>query len=198
MLRSASPIHEYDGNPIRTVHVETGMDDRRARFEALVAEVHEPLDRYLRRRTNAHDADDVMGEVLLTLWRRLDAIPQPTPLPWCYGVARRALANHRRSDRRRLQLVQKLERQPRHADAEDDHPELAAALNALSPADREVVTLWAWEQLEPREIAVVLDTTPNAVSLRLTRAKKRLADDMRRQNRASAGHIQDGTTGAQE
>lgn len=173
------------------------MDERRARFESLVAEVHEPLDRYLRRRASAHDADDVMGEVLLTLWRRLDAIPHPIPLPWCYGVARRALANHRRSDWRRLRLVEKLEQQPRPPPAvDDDHPELAAALDALSPADLEIITLWAWERLEPREIAVVLDTTANAVSLRLARAKKRLADEIRRQNRTTAGHIQDGTTGA--
>lgn len=175
------------------------MDDRRARFEALVAEVHEPLDRYLRRRANSHDADDVMSEVLLTLWRRLDAIPQPTPLPWCYGVARRALANHRRADRRRLHLVQRLEAQPpRGYGDEEDHPELATALASLSPAEREIVILWAWEELEPREIAVVLETTPNAVSLRLSRARKKLAAELARQNAGGAGHIQDGTTGAHE
>jgi RNA polymerase sigma-70 factor, ECF subfamily len=171
------------------------MDDRRARFEALVAEVHEPLDRYLRRRANSHDADDVMGDVLLILWRRLDAIPQPTPLPWCYGVARRALANHRRSERRRLQLVGRVEREPQLPPGEDEHPELAAALATLSAADREIIALWAWEDLEPREIAVVLETTPNAVSVRLSRLRKRLADEILRQNPTGAGHIQDGTTG---
>ncbi len=174
------------------------MDDRRARFEALVAEVHEPLDRYLRRRANSHDADDVMGDVLLTLWRRLDAIPQPTPLPWCYGVARRALANQRRSDRRRLQLVRRVEREPQLPPGDDDHPELAAALATLSPSDREIIALWAWEDLEPREIAVVLETTPNAVSVRLSRLRKRLADEILRQNPTGAGHKQDGTTGAHE
>jgi RNA polymerase sigma-70 factor, ECF subfamily len=175
------------------------MDERRARFEALVAEVHDPLDRYLRRRASSHDADDVMGDVLLTLWRRLDAIPQPTPLPWCYGVARRALANHRRSDLRRLRLVSKMERQPQPPPSDEiDHPELAAALANLSSADREIIALWAWEDLEPREIAVVLETTPNAVSIRLSRLRKKLADEILRQNPTGAGHIQDGTTGAHE
>ena len=53
----------------------------------------------------------------------------------------------------------------------------------------EDVRLWAWEQLQPREIALVLDTTANAVSLRLSRAKKKLAMSIERQNRERAGHV---------
>jgi RNA polymerase sigma-70 factor, ECF subfamily len=167
--------------------------ERRARFEGLVAEVHEPVMRYLRRRATVHDADDVMGEVLLTLWRRLDVVPDEARLPWCYAVARRTLANHRRGERRRLQLVGKLEAHPgpRHVDpaGAGGHPELAAALAALDDHDRELVTLWAWEELEPREIALVLGTTPNAVSLRLTRLKKKIARHMARQSDGGAGHM---------
>ncbi len=173
--------------------------DRAGRYEALVAEVYEPLVRYLRRRTPPHDADDVMGDVLLTLWRRLDAVPESQPLPWCYGVARRTLANHRRGTRRRLQLVAKLEAQPPvtvDPGGADDHPELAAALAELSAADRELVALWAWEGLEPREIAVVLDLSANAVSLRLTRIKRKLARTLERQSAASSGHKRSERTGS--
>jgi RNA polymerase sigma-70 factor (ECF subfamily) len=60
-------------------------------------------------------------------------------------------------------------------------------LAGLDEADRELLRLWAWEQLEPREIAVVLDTTPNAVSLRLSRAKKKVARSIERQNGTAAG-----------
>ena len=167
-------------------------DERRTRFEALVGEVHDPLTRYLRRRAPAADADDVMGDVLLTLWRRLDAVPSDAALPWCYGVARRALANHRRGQRRRLQLVERLEVRPvavLDPAGAFDHPELAVALVALTEAERELVELWAWEGLEPRQIATVLDTTANAVSLRLTRIKKKLAAEILRQSASRAGHI---------
>jgi len=58
----------------------------------------------------------------------------------------------------------------------------------LNEADREVLRLWAWEQLEPGEIAVVLGSTPNAVSLRLSRAKRRLAHLLGRQDPVDAGH----------
>jgi RNA polymerase sigma-70 factor (ECF subfamily) len=179
----------------------TPDDDRRARFEALVEQIHDPLVRYLRRRASADDADDVMGDVLLILWRRFDDIPNPVPLPWCYGVARRALSNHRRGLRRKLHLIERLEAQPPQSydpGGAEDYPELTAALATLSPADREIVALWAWEDLEPRQIAVVLETTPNAVSLRLSRARKKLAAEISRQNPSRAGHIQDGHTGANE
>lgn len=73
------------------------------------------------------------------------------------------------------------------SDIED--PELLAAFDLLSDEDRELFQLWAWEQLEPREIALVLETTANAVSLRLKRAKERLAAELLRQKTMSAGHI---------
>lgn len=164
--------------------------ERRRRFEAVTAEVYEPLQRFLRRRAARDDADEVLGDVLLTVWRRIDDVPAEAVLPWCYGVARRALANRRRSDRRHLRLLERLAQvsDPVPAsDTPDDHPELVAALGRMSDADREVLHLWAWEDLEPREIAIVLDTSPNAVSLRLTRAKAKLAREIERQNRPDGG-----------
>lgn len=144
--------------------------------------------RYLLRRMPSHDADEVMSDVLLVMWQRIDAIPDLAPLAWCYGVARRSVANHRRTNRRRLSLVQKLERQPRYEEtAAAEYPELTNALDSLPVADREVVMLWAWEGLEPGEIAQVLETTPNAVSVRLSRVKARLSSEMRK-DRPGAGH----------
>lgn len=168
-------------------------NDRRQRFEAIADEVFEPLQRYLRRRTRPADAEDVLAEVMLTVWRRLDDVPPERALPWCYGIARKALANQRRGQRRHLRLVERLESQPQQTTtpdpADDGHdPELATALESLSHDDREVLRLWAWEQLEPREIASVLDLTVNAATLRLSRARKRLADSIARQDRSPAGH----------
>jgi RNA polymerase sigma-70 factor (ECF subfamily) len=70
----------------------------------------------------------------------------------------------------------------------DEFPHLVSAMATLSESDRELLTLWAWEELEPREIAVVLDTSANAVSLKLGRAKKKLADEIERQNGRGGGH----------
>jgi RNA polymerase sigma-70 factor (ECF subfamily) len=54
-------------------------------------------------------------------------------------------------------------------------PDLQRALAALRREDRELLRLWAWEDLTPGEIAAVLGVTANAVSIRLHRAKARLA-----------------------
>lgn len=166
-------------------------DEPRDRFEALVAEVHDPLARYLARRASPGDAEEVLGDVLLVLWRRLDDVPDRSPLPWCYGVARRSLANRRRSTRRRTQLTRRLETQraARYDEAgAHEYPELVSALAALPDRDRELIRLWAWEGLEPHEIAAAVGATPNAVSLRLSRAKKKLAQHIARQSGAGAGH----------
>jgi len=42
--------------------------------------VYEPLQRYLRRRTDAAAADDVLGDALLVMWRRLDDVPPDAAL----------------------------------------------------------------------------------------------------------------------
>ena len=151
--------------------------ERRDRFEALVADVYDPLQRYIRRRVTADEAGDVLSDVLLTMWRRLEDVPEGAVLPWSYGVARRTVSNHRRAASRHLRLVERLEAE-RSPVADDD------------PA---ILRLWAWEQLEPREIALTLGSTANAVSLRLSRARKKLADAMARQYPSTPGHIGDET-----
>lgn len=164
---------------------------RRGRFEALAAEVYEPLQRYARRRVAADEVDDIVSETLTTLWRRLDAVPEAA-LPWAYGVARRHIANHRRGVGRRLRLVRRVEAEPApSADKEGPlDPELHAALDAMADGDREVLRLWAWEQLEPAEIAITLGMTPNAASIRLHRAKKKLGENLAeaRKTDALSGH----------
>ncbi len=174
----------------------SAIPDREARFESVVNDVYEPLQRYFGRRARPEDVSDLLNETLLVIWRRLDDVPLDDIRPWSYGVAKRCLANHRRGDRRRLRLVGRV---ATHAPAvlrrddlssdDTDHPALSVALAELDEAEGELVRLWAWEQLEPREIALVLGTTANAVSLRLTRAKKKLAMSIERQNRVRAGHV---------
>ncbi|MEO7980081.1 MAG: sigma-70 family RNA polymerase sigma factor [Sporichthyaceae bacterium] len=166
--------------------MSSGDAERRARFDVLARATYAPLRRYLARRTDPTAVDDVLADTLLVMWRRLDDVPAVAALPWCYGAARRCLANARRAEGRRRGLLRRLAAQP-HPDPEpvwatggNAGPEqaLSAALAALSGTDRDVLRLWAWEQLEPREMAVVLGITANAASIRLHRATKRLRDQL--------------------
>jgi RNA polymerase sigma-70 factor (ECF subfamily) len=176
---------------------------RRARFERLAHVVVEPLHRYLLRRASADLVEDILSETMLVLWRRIDDVPGlgrdsvtgPDPddvLPWCYGVARGCLANARRADGRRLRLVERLIRTHERAPAgAADHSDLYAALDGLTEQEREVVRLWAWEGLAPRQIAEATGLTSNAVSIRLHRAKKRLAAQLGRKEAGRSGHRSD-------
>ena len=157
--------------------------DRQQRFTALAHDVGPALRRYVVRRTDPDSVDDVLSDAFLVLWRRLDDVPRDDPLPWCYGVARGCLANSRRASLRRERLAVRLT-SVRHDEA-PDAADVHEALARLSEQDRELVRLWAWEQLQPHEIATVLAITPNAVSIRLHRARRKLAellDDVRKED----------------
>lgn len=161
----------------------TAAAGRQARFEAVMTAVYEPLQRYARRRTSADAADDVVADALLVVWRRLDEIPVGAELPWCYRVAANCLANSRRARGRHLRLATRVARSdvpggPVEPDLPD--PTLHAALGTLSAADQEILRLWAWEDLAPAEIAIVLGVTANAISIRLHRARRRLAAALER------------------
>lgn len=151
-----------------------------------MAEVYEPLQRYLRRRVDAATADDVLSDALLVLWRRLGDVPGDAALAWSYGVARRCLANALRGAARQERLVERLSHAP---PPPADDPVLEEAVSRLPDADRELLRLWAWEQLPPREIALVLGISPNAASIRLHRATKKLRDELARKDGPAAGHL---------
>lgn len=132
-----------------------------------------------------------MADTLLVLWRRLDDVPPDAALAWSYRVAGNCLANARRADRRQLRLLTRLTTvtaiEPPGPDLPD--PRLHGALRSLRPADQELLRLWAWDRLGPRDIAIVMDISPNAVAIRLHRAKERLSVAMRaRKDPGPSGH----------
>lgn len=167
----------------------------RAAFEAFARRAVDPLRAYLRRRVDAATADDVLGETLLVCWRRrADLPPGDEAVPWAFGVARGCLRNAARSTRRQERLAARVAsvdppRPIAGPESVDDDPGLSQALAGLREKDAEIVRLWAWEELGPAEIAGVLGMTANAVSIRLHRVKKRLAEQLRKTD-ADDGHDQ--------
>jgi RNA polymerase sigma factor (sigma-70 family) len=56
--------------------------------------------------------------------------------------------------------------------------ELAQAWKKLNENEREALALWALDGLEPREIAMSLGLSTNAVNIRLSRAKKNILAEL--------------------
>ncbi|MFI6909486.1 RNA polymerase sigma factor [Nonomuraea sp. NPDC050394] len=56
----------------------------------------------IRRCSSPEDAADIVAETYVIAWQRIAGLPDgEAGKLWLYGVARRVLANHRRSERRR-------------------------------------------------------------------------------------------------
>lgn len=142
------------------------------RFEEIYARHREAVEAYARRRVPADLVDDVVAETFLVCWRKLGNVPVEA-LPWLYAVARKTIANQRRTAARAVaggaEAVAAGEPEP------TGDPLLAAAFVRLSDRDREVLRLVAWEGLSLAQASTVLDCTTVSCRVRFHRAKRRLA-----------------------
>jgi RNA polymerase sigma factor (sigma-70 family) len=160
------------------------MADERTRFEALYDGYAHLILAYAARRTATYeDAADVLADTFTVVWRRINDVPGGDEARlWLYGVARRTLANHHRSDRRRRRLDERLQREvarvvaaaQRTREPAAEIVRISYAFNRLSPTDREVLTLVGWEGLDHGEVARVLGCSRARVRVRLHRARTRL------------------------
>ncbi|WP_219470568.1 RNA polymerase sigma factor [Nonomuraea rhizosphaerae] len=172
-----------------------GSPDLKRRFEEIYTAHYGDILAYVRRRTDSpEDAADALAETFATAWRRVGDLPSGAAARlWLYGVARRVLANGRRARSRRGELVERLGAQlalwtESAGPARDDHlDDVREALGRLGGDDREVLCLAGWEGLSSEEIASVLGCSSGAARLRLHRARKRLARELRAVGRDLTG-----------
>lgn len=158
-----------------------GGPTRHDRFAEFYRAHFADLSRFVYRRVEASDASDVIAQVFTVAWRRFDQVPSPPEdRLWLFGVARRTVADHRRSSFRRLQMHHRLFSEVRPAVADHDpDPVLGrveAAMARLRPKDREVLRLILWDGLSHDEASVVLGCSANAVEHRFRRARQRVSD----------------------
>ena len=148
-------------------------------FRAVADEATPAIGAYIRRRIyplSHSDADDLIEEVLIIAWRRLDDIPPGAAVPWLIGVARNVLRNAHRKYRRG-QVVTSHLASPHHDSSAEDNviadEGVRAGLAMLSDDDREIVLLHAWDGRSSEEIGVIFGITSNAAAVRLSRAQDR-------------------------
>ncbi|HSX67904.1 RNA polymerase sigma factor [Nocardioides sp.] len=150
-------------------------------FERHSRELH----RFLARRLGDL-ADDLLGELFVTAFeqRHRYRAELADARPWLYGIAANLVRRHHRAEATRYRALGRtplalVSPDASHdavalADASTLRPRLAAALGELKPADRDVLLLLAWAQLDQTEVAAALGIPLGTVRSRLHRARQQL------------------------
>jgi RNA polymerase sigma-70 factor, ECF subfamily len=151
-------------------------------FSALYDQTNADLLAFLLRRCSTpEDAADCLAETYLVAWSKRDRIPGGIDgRPWLFGVARNVMRRAHQRQNRFATATKALADEVRTADAlradqlGQEQERLRDALNALADIDREIITLIAWDELTPAEVAQVLGLSANVVRVRAHRARARL------------------------
>ena len=130
--------------------------------------------RFLARRVDPAQAEDLLGEVFRIAFERRAAFEpeRDSARPWLFGIAANLVAKHYRGEARRLQAMARvsaariaaarlLENDPAEqavaaADASALWDRVVDAIGVLPEAERQVLLLFAWEELSYDEIAQAL------------------------------------------
>jgi RNA polymerase sigma factor (sigma-70 family) len=147
------------------------------------------LFRFLVRRVGPDVADTLLGEAFRIAFERRATfdVSRTTARPWLYGIATNVLAKHRRTEARRLRATahlaagQVLQDDPAEqvaaaVDADELWPRVANAIAELPDPERNVLLLFAWEELSYDEIATALSVPVGTVRSRLNRGRRRLRE----------------------
>jgi RNA polymerase sigma factor (sigma-70 family) len=153
-------------------------DDFRALYDQTA---HDLLKFLLRRAPAPEDAADCLAETFLIAWSKRNQVPSDhnQARPWLFGVARNVLKRDRSLDSKASAAVEALARDlqgsSRPVPADDV---VTLALAQLSRLDREIIEMLAWDQLAPREVAAILEISPNVVRIRAHRARRKLREQL--------------------
>lgn len=166
----------------------TDTSPRAERFRALYEANYADVLRFVTRRVHPSHGEDIAAETFLVAWRRLDDIPTGDGTrPWLYGVARHAIHNGLRGERRRQALAVRIADAGRlatvathalDADLAAQRIDLVAAWRRLAPVHQEALALGLWDGLTAPQAAHVLGITPVAFRLRLSRARRAIRQEL--------------------
>lgn len=152
-------------------------------FESLFAEYSDVIYRLCLFKTSNQDvAADLTQECFLRLWKTMQGETQiEKPKQYLYQIARNLIIDHyKKMKSLSLDTLQEDGFDPKAEDSEPGLPTeivlLRNAIEALEEDYREVVYMRYIEDMGVQEIAEVLNVSPNLVSVRINRGKKKLQE----------------------
>jgi RNA polymerase sigma factor (sigma-70 family) len=146
-------------------------------YRAQVSEIS----RFLSRRVEPSEVEDLASELFEIAWNKRAQIPEGMELPWLYKTARYLISNHRRKlqNRNRIMvLFQPVLAAPSAESIALEDMELSSAWARLTEQEQEVLGLWALEGLDNKALAQALEVSVNAATIRLSRARQKLKDQL--------------------
>lgn len=163
--------------------IARSIDDPSAFGEVFVR--HAPrIHRFVASRVGQAIADDIISETFLIAFERRTKYDQTFPncAPWLFGIATNLVSRHRVQEARTYKIMERVigreETEEDHfltmaqIDAQMEVVRLAGALGQLKPRDRDVLLLFAWEDLTYEQIAAALGIPVGTVRSRLNRARR--------------------------
>lgn len=138
---------------------------------------------YLYRRGGVGARDDLLGEVFTVAFAGRARFDQryDSARPWLLGIATNLMHRRWRGETRRRSMLRRVpveaegvddaEAVLAHLSAQGARPELVSMLRALTSAQRDLLVMWAWEQLSYAEIAQALDIPIGTVRSRIHRLR---------------------------
>ncbi|MEN8238254.1 MAG: sigma-70 family RNA polymerase sigma factor [Actinomycetota bacterium] len=154
------------------------------RFAELFDRHHRAIFGYLARRVGADEAEDITSEVFMRSFDRRDRfdLAYESARPWLFGIARNIYLNRIRSKRTEPTVTVRDDDivVPDHAlsvawavdsQSELNDPTLVAAVESLNPKYREVLLMYAVDEMTHNEIASALGVPQGTVQSRLGRAR---------------------------
>ena len=157
--------------------IERSLSDPR-RFGVIFDRHFHAVHGYLARRIGEGRADDLAASTFATAFERRDRfrLEASTARPWLLGIATNLLRNDRRAEKRALETLGRLGRSMGASGSPEpgDALPLGEMLGGLDRERRDVLLLYAWEELSYEEIAAALGIPVGTVRSRLSRARAQL------------------------
>ena len=125
---------------------------------------------FARRVTPPEDAADLVGETMLTVWRRVADLPRDDVKArmWMFGVARKVLSNQRRGRQRSLALAERLRDELRVAGPPPSG--VLDVIATLPEAQRELILLVHGDGFTITDAAKLTRTNPSTARTRYATA----------------------------
>src|SRR5262249_33471781 len=156
---------------------------------SLLRHVQPPLRRYLAGVVGASDADDVLQDVLVLIYRKLQWLEVPELFrPWAFRIASRAGFRHVAKRRRRSEHIQEdvsLDEVPDpRVPFDEARVQDLLRENRISPGCSAVLTLHFQEEMSLAEVAAVLELPLGTVKSRLAYGLEALRRRLREERRS--------------